>query len=96
MEVDRVDALRIAVQSATSPLDLGQRLAMLQGPQVEPSDQGLSLRELRQRVYAVLDRMCRCWPGARRPRAVVSPEEMMQRLVEAEQGSSTESQGRPQ
>ena len=51
----QLEALRAAVRSATSPQDLGQRLAALQGPQLEASDQGLSLEQLRQRVNAVLD-----------------------------------------
>lgn len=156
----QLEALRAAVQSATSPQDLGQRLAVLQGPQLEPADQGLSLPDLRRRVNAVLDQaagqiarqkaaipavtpwrlapeilrtsvaclalaagfaglaaraksersflavlLWRCEglgnrlrqglrrPGARRPRAVVSPEQMMQRLVEAEQGPDGEGDG---
>jgi AraC-like DNA-binding protein len=156
----QLEALRAAVQSATSPQDLGQRLAVLQGRQLEPADQGLSLPDLRRRVNAVLDQAAgqiarqkaaipavtpwrlapeilrtsvAClalavgfaglaaraksersllaellwgWeglgnrlrqglrrPGARCPRAVVSPEQMMQRLVEAEQGPDGEGDG---
>ena len=51
----QLEALRAAVRSATSPQDLGQGLAALQGPQLEAGDQGLSLPQLRQRVNAVLD-----------------------------------------
>lgn len=51
----QLEALRVAVRSATSPQDLGQRLAVLEGPQLEATDQGLSLPQLRQRLNAVLD-----------------------------------------
>jgi hypothetical protein len=52
MELER---MQLAVKQATSVEDLDQRLRAINGPRLEPTDRGIPLAQVKQRVQAVLD-----------------------------------------